>query len=226
MGCKKACARKKARKSRGSEGRKAKLSLDLKFWHNPLLLHEEGRKEEVETLDRPVMIIWFEVGCVCSACNFLYIMTRRVLILHQHLVRLKSRVEDGARHLTHIQSSSIKHCFHTHPQFIVNHQLFYSSHTWNSSLYLHPSTFPPAFVLACNMSRQVLCNTATCSRADVIFYSVSPRGAHFYSFRGGGGWGGGWGGGGSGEGSRGRKRITLMTMRRRRWGNMTKTTQM
>lgn len=208
-----------ARKSRGSEGRKAKLSSDLKFWHNPLLLHEEGRKEdEVETLDRPVMIIQSEVGCVCGMCNFLYITTRRVPIPHQRLVRLKSRVEGGARHLTHIQSSSIKHYFHTHPHFIVNHQLFYSNDLISETL---PSTFPPAFVLACNMSRQVLCNAATCSRADVIFYSVRPRGAHF----GGGRWGGG-GGGGSGEGSRGRKSITMMTMRRRRWGNMTKTTRM
>ena len=170
MGCKKACARKKARKSCGSEGRKAKLSLDLKFWHNPLLLHEEGRKEEVETLDRPVMIIWFEVGCVCSACNFLYIMTRRVLILHQHLVRLKSRVEDGARHLTHIQSSSIKHCFHTHPQFIVNHQLFYSSHTWNSSSTSIPPHFPlPLFWHATWAGRY--CVTLP-RAAELMLYSI------------------------------------------------------
>lgn len=135
------CARKKARKSRGSEGRKAKLSSDLKFWHNPLLLHEEGRKEdEVETLDRPVMIIQSEVGCVCGMCNFLYITTRRVPILHQRLVKAeiacRGRCTPPDTYTVIIYKALLSHTptFHRESPAI----LFKWSHIWNSSLHISP----------------------------------------------------------------------------------------
>lgn len=173
-------------------------------------------EKKVGTLERPVTMIQLEVRCVCRCGYVLYVMTRRLLKLHQYWVRLKLGAEKGAHHLeqARFECALIKahtyicrhplHCsafVHPHLHFNMTQQMVsHSDHLLSTSnLHFAHSIPPPSpFPLPLLLAWAGRCNTATCSQAIATCYSVRPHSDHFYSSSRGGG-------GGSGEGSRGVK---------------------
>lgn len=169
----------------GKKKKKAKLSLDFKFLHNPLLLHEEGKgKTRNFGWGCNDNSVWSVVCMSVYVCVCIFICNDKqspntASALNQAEIPCQARctppkadtnqIYNKAHTYTGFIYTVLLPC--THPHFTVNHQLFYPNDLTifplpptfiPLTLFLH-FLFTPPIALAQTMSRQVLCIAiATC----------------------------------------------------------------
>lgn len=132
MDCERAHVRgkKNPRKSKSLDGLKAQVKTDLKFWHNPLFLHEERpKKSEWKLWLGQVIVIHLDVR-LRSRCRVGFICDdTRLGKLHQFKSGWKWESKVHPPEFRNPHSSR-------HPRFTVNQQSFYP--IWSASLHLPP----------------------------------------------------------------------------------------